>query len=109
VSLFLQIETHSPLAQAKGVQSRTPGSRQLPWPSQVRGVFSSTPEHEDEPHTVMSAGYFAQPPTPLQSPVRPQVVRSLAMHAGSGNCAGINVHLPHDPVWLHDSQGSLHA
>jgi hypothetical protein len=108
VSLFLQLETHSPLAQLEGVQSRTPGCPQLPIPSQVRGRFLNTPEQEDEPHSVFS-GKREHPPKPSQLPVKPQVDRSLAMHAGSGKLAGINVHMPHNPVWLHDSQGSLHA
>jgi hypothetical protein len=107
VSLFLQIETHAPLAQTKGEQSRTPGSRQVPLPSQVRGVFSTKPEQVDGLHTSFSRKSVHEP-KPSQFPLLPQVVWSLAMHARSGKRAGMNAQLPHDPVWLHDSQALSH-
>jgi hypothetical protein len=41
--------------------------------------------------------------------VFPQVVRSLALHAGSGSPAGTKAQWPINPVWLHDTQAPLHA
>ena len=76
--------------QRKGEQSTSWGSRQVPLPSHVRGVFSTRPEQEDGPHTVFS-GKRVHEPEPSQRPVLPQVVRSLALHAESGKPAGMNV------------------
>lgn len=39
----------------------------------------------------------------------PQVLRSLAWQAGSDKPAGMKVHRPTDPVWLHDTQAPLQA
>lgn len=103
-----QFWLHALLVQRKGEQSTSWGSRQAPWPSHVRGVFSTSPEQEDGPHTVFS-GYRVHEPSPSQRPVLPQVVRSLALHAGSGRPAGMYVQKPTDPVWLHDTQSPLHA
>jgi hypothetical protein len=41
--------------------------------------------------------------------VLPQVLGSLAWQAGSDNPAGMKVHRPVDPVWLHDTQAPLQA
>ena len=45
---------HAPPVQREGEQFTSPGSRQVPLPSQVRGVFSIRPEQEDGPHRVFS-------------------------------------------------------
>jgi len=72
-----QFCTHAPLVQRNGEQSTSWESRQVPWPSHVRGVLSTRPEQEDGPHTVFS-GYRVHEPKPSQRPVLPHVVRSLA-------------------------------
>jgi len=50
----VQVLMHALLAQRKGLQSRSPDSRQVPLPSQVRGVISDRPAQEEGPHTVFS-------------------------------------------------------
>lgn len=52
--LTSQLVSQAPLEQRKGAQSMSWGSRQLPRPSQVFGVFSKSSEHSDDPHTVFS-------------------------------------------------------
>jgi hypothetical protein len=104
--LPVQFSKHAPLEQRKGKQSTSCGSRQLPSPSQVRGVFSTKPEQTDGPHTV-SCGYRVHEPLPSQRPVLLQVLRSVPWHAGSGEPAGMEVQWPFDPVWLHDTQEPL--
>ena len=86
----LQIVPQAPLVQRLGKQSTSWGSRQVPLPSHVRGVFWTRPEQEDGPQTVFS-GKRVHEPEPSQRPVLPQVVRSLALHAESGRPAGMNV------------------
>ena len=49
---LVQFFTQELLVQRKGEQSTSWESRQVPLPSQVRGVFSNRPEQEDGPHTV---------------------------------------------------------
>ena len=105
---ILQLGAHATPVQREGEQSMIPGSRQVPWPSQVRGVFSIRPEQEDGPHTVFS-GYRVHEPRPSQRPLLPQAVGSVALHAESCQRAGRAVQVPTDPVWLHDEQASPHA
>jgi len=104
---LVQILIQAPLVHWKGLHSRTPEFWQLPLPSQVRWVFSTEPAQEEGPHTVFS-GKSVHEPEPSQRPVLPQVVRSLAWHAGSGKPAGMDVQWPTDPVWLHDTQEPVH-
>jgi hypothetical protein len=48
----VQICVHATPVQRKGEQSTSWDARQVPLPSQVRGVFSIRPEQEDGSHTV---------------------------------------------------------
>ena len=106
--LSVQICVHAPVVQRKGEQSRGGESWQVPLPSHVRCVFSTRPEQEDEPHTV-SFGKSVHEPNPSQRPVLPQVVRSLALHAGSVTPAEMKVQWPFEPGWSHETQSPLHA
>ena len=62
-----------------GEQSRTPGGRQAPMPSQVPAVLSRSPLHEAAAQTV-SAAYLEHPPIPSQTPDCPQVDSGLRAH-----------------------------
>jgi hypothetical protein len=102
------MSSHTPEVQRKGEQSTSWGSRQVPWPSQVGGAFSSNPEQDDKPHGV-SRDQSEHEPKPSHRPVVPQVLWSLALQSGSGRPAGMNVQWPPDPVWLHDTQAPAHS
>jgi len=52
---FAQRLTHAPSMQRNGLQSRTPGCRQLPRPSQVPAVLNRSPAHDGATH-IVSAG-----------------------------------------------------
>jgi len=49
-----QLVSHAPLLHRKGAQSMSSWGRQVPRPSQVRGVFCTRPEHDEGPHTLFS-------------------------------------------------------
>jgi hypothetical protein len=51
-AFVVQVFVHAPLTHRKGWQLCTPGSRQVPRPSQVPAVFSWLPEHEGVRHCV---------------------------------------------------------
>ena len=105
----VQVLVHAELVQRKGEQSTSPDSRQVPCPSQVRGVFSDRPAHEEGAHTVF-AGKSAHEPKPSQTPLLPHVVGALAAHAdGSATPAGRGWQLPLEPVWAHETQEPAQA
>lgn len=90
--------------------SWTPGIRQVPSPSQVPAVFTRFPLQVGGTQTV-SAAYLAQPPTPSQVPVWPQVDLSVVAQTLCGSTAprGVGPQVPIRPLWLQLTQGPVHA
>jgi hypothetical protein len=90
--------------------SWTPGARQVPSPLQVPAVFTRLPLQVGGTQTV-SAAYLAQPPTPSQLPVCPQVDLSVTEHTlwGSSAPRGVGPQVPIRPLWLQLTQGPLQA
>jgi hypothetical protein len=109
-SSFAQRLMHSPPTQRNGLQSRTPGCRQLPRPSQVPAVVNRSPEQLCGVHKV-SAGYSAQPPTPSHSPVRPHDALPWSVHIprGSTRPSATGQQVPSRPGWLQVRHPPWHA
>lgn len=107
---LLQLELQAPFTQRKGGQFATPGSRQLPAPSQVPGVDSLSPVQAGGMQTV-SAAYLAQAPNPSQVPVSPQPAApvSLQIWWGSGLPRSMGQQVPSWPTRLHDTQSPWQA
>jgi len=83
-------------------------SRQVPRPSHVWAVLSSTSPEQVAVLQTVSSGNKVQVPNPSHSPVLPQVLRSSALQAESDWPASRNLHRPTEPAWLHETQGPLH-
>jgi hypothetical protein len=77
---------HAPATHWNGSQSRTPGDRQAPMPSQVPAVFSRLPLHEEAAQTV-SAAYREHPPIPSHTPDCPQLDAGLFSQTWWGSAA----------------------
>ena len=94
--------------QAYGEQGTGAPTEQVPEPSQTLIGTSLPPEQLPGRHSVPEA-YLAQPPRPLQAPLRPQLSRGcIAQTAwGSGLPAGAGVHSPMVPTWLQLTQGPV--
>ena len=87
-----------------------PGGRQVPIPSQVPAVLRTPPVQEGAAQTV-SAAYLAQPPSPSQAPVCPQVDLSVVRQilCGSAMPTAVGQQVPSRPLWLQLTQGPLQA
>src|SRR5262245_51964858 len=82
-----------------------PGGRQVPMPSHVPAVFSRSPL-QDGATQMVSPAYRAQPPTPSQAPVCPQLAGpwSRQIRRGSSLPASTGQQVPTRPVWLQLTQ-----
>ena len=65
----MQTPMQAPSRQRKGEQDCSPGARQVPRPSQVRAVFTRSPEQDGAPHelyqapaTIFAARFIGTPP-----------------------------------------------
>ena len=73
-------------------------------------MFTRFPLQVGGTHTV-SAAYLAQPPTPSQAPVWPQVDLSVVAQTWWGSSAprAVGPQVPMRPLWLQLTQGPLQA
>jgi hypothetical protein len=93
-----------------GLQSRTPGERQAPMPSQVPAVLSRSPLHDGAAQTV-SAAYLEHPPMPSQTPDWPQLDSGLRAHTWWGSAAPsvVGAQAPRSPDCAQLTQGPVQA
>jgi hypothetical protein len=109
-ALLWQWLAQAPSAHWKGLQSRTPGERQAPRPSQVPAVLSRSPLHDGAVQTV-SAAYFEHPPIPSQTPDCPQLDSGLRAHTRWGSAApsAVGAQVPRRPGCAQLTQGPVQA